>query len=396
MYTSLAHFINDGTVALVPLVGAVFAVRAVPPLVIGMMFIVFNASSAVLSIYVGAIADRTGKPGPMIGMGLGLLSLGILGFSGILVYGNGVGLAVLLGLSAFIAGFGNAFIHPLMATVLQHSYNGREVGNALGVNGAIGSIGRALYPSLYFLVVALLTEDGSVSFFALLGIAVSFLVWVGLRQWSQSKTSSNPPKVGYRAKDLVSRSLVILIVAAFVRNLAVGGIVSWIPTYISIQRGTGITGALGLSITTMYAGAIIGQPIFGLFVNRFDKRIVMGLSSVLSGLSIFGYLFTSGFLAVCLLFIFGFFSLSIFPLFPSLATDYVPREAFSIGNGLVWGLGVTGGQAIGPGIITAIMVSNYDRLGFAFEVMVLIFLASVLFTALIPKPERKVPATLLH
>ena len=389
VYTSLAHFINDGTVSLVPLIGAIFAAKAISPLAIGLMFVVFNISSSVLSTYVGAIADRTGRPGSMIGMGLGLLSLGILGFSGLVVYGSGYTLAVLLVLSAFLAGFGNAFIHPLMATVLQLSYREKSMGKALGVNGAIGSLGRALYPTLYFLATAFLAQDESIAFFALMGFAASVLVWVGFMQKRQPNIESKATRAKYRVRDLASRSTVILIAAAFVRSLAVGGILNWIPTYISLQKGVGVTTLLGLSLTAMYAAAIVGQPIFGLLVGRFDKRLIMGVSSVGSALSILGYIFTTGVVEISMLVLFGFLTLSAFPLFLSLASDYVPREAYSLGNALVWGLGVTGGQAIGPAITTAIIVTDYAKLGFAFEVMALIFLISVVVTAFIPRPDKR-------
>jgi MFS family permease len=71
----------------------------------------------------------------------------------------------------------------------------------------------------------------------------------------------------------------------------------------------------------MYAAAIIGQPIFGLLVDKFDKRLILGIRSAGSALSILGYLFTAGIVETILLLLFGFFTFSAFLLLVSLASD---------------------------------------------------------------------------
>ncbi|MDA8202121.1 MAG: MFS transporter, partial [Chloroflexi bacterium] len=88
------------------------------------------------------------------------------------------------------------------------------------------------------------------------------------------------------------------------------------------------------------------------------------------------------------LFVFGFFVFSGFPLLLSMAADYVPRGSTSLGNALVWGIGVGVGGAIGPPLTGALIGTDYGRLGFAFAVLAGAALISALATALIPRAVR--------
>jgi MFS family permease len=77
LFTSLGHFINDGESFLVPVVvAALVAQRGILPLDVTLMYLAFYLSSAVLSVYIGNVADRTGHPGPLIAVGLAIFPLG--------------------------------------------------------------------------------------------------------------------------------------------------------------------------------------------------------------------------------------------------------------------------------------------------------------------------------
>ena len=149
--------------------------------------------------------------------------------------------------------------------------------------------------------------------------------------------------------------------------------------------GAGLGPALGAAIFWMYFPAILGQPVFGWLVDHYDRRIVLGLSSLASGLSILAYLVSSGWVSVAFLAVFGLFTFSGFPLFLSLAADYVPREAASLGNALVWGVGSGGGSVLGPLVVGVIIASDYGLLGLAFGVLAAVAIVSALGTALLPK-----------
>jgi MFS family permease len=367
--------------------------RGVPPAQTTAMLVLFNAASVVLSLVVGRWSDRTGRPGVLIAGGTALLSCGLGGFYLALVYTTGAALLGGVVASAVLAGFGSAFHHPLSATILQSSFQDASRGRALGYNGAIGSLGRAAYPSLFFLVPVIATIYDPFGVFAAVGLGVAVVLWLGLRAWRAPAVPPAPTALPAHEgqptlRSAATRGAVLLTATVFIRSMATQGIVSWLPVYITLEKGAGLGAGLGLVITTMYAAAIPGQPMFGWLVDHYDRRLILGLSSVGSGLSILAYLFSEGWLSVVCLLLFGLFTFSGFPLFLSLAADYVPREAASSGNALVWGLGASGGSLFGPLVAGAIIVADYALLGLAFEVLAVVALVSAVGTALLPRPVK--------
>jgi FSR family fosmidomycin resistance protein-like MFS transporter len=396
-FTSLGHFINDGEGFLIPVIAAVLVTQhGLTPLEVTLMYLAFYSSSAILSIYAGNLADRTGRPGPIIAVGLSVVSMGFIGFYISASYTSGLLFFASLMISAFLAGLGGAFYHPLSATVLQSAFEDKSRGKALGINGAVGSIGRAIYPSLFLLVAVFATTFGAIAVLAVIGFLASLAIWIGLRLPKARAVAKQAPASRVSFRSVFTKGIIVLTIVAFVRSLAVLGINSWIPTFISVQRGVGVTNLLGITLTIMYVSAIIGQPIFGILVDRFDKRLILGLSSVGSALSIIGYLLTTGTFEIVLLSLFGFFAFSAFPLAFALSRDYAPEGGSSLANALVWGLGVTGGGAVGP-IVTGVIIANdYANLGLAFEVMAAFALLSAVIMVLIPKAKKSTRVPLFH
>lgn len=396
-FTSLAHATNDGMVFFVSLaVDFLASARQVSPLENTAVLVLFNGSSAVLSIFVGRWADRSGRAGALIGPGMALLSAGLAGFYLALANLSGMALLAASVGAATLAGFGSAFYHPLGGTILQASYDEASRGRALGTNGSIGSIGRAAYPSLFFVVPLVATIYDPFAVFAVVGFAVAGILWLGLHGWrppAQTATAEPLPATrGLRSlRSAATRGAVMLTAVVFVRSLATQGVVAWLPTYITSAKGAGLGAILGGSITVMYVPAIFGQPVFGWLVDHYDRRLVLGLSSAASGLAILGYLVTADWLSVLFLALFGLFTFSGFPLFLSLAADYVPRDAASLGNALVWGIGASGGSVVGPLVAGAISAGGYRFLGWAFAVLAGVALASAVGTMLLPRMRKGDP-----
>ncbi len=403
--TSLGHFINDGTVFFVPVIAAIVATRPdVSPAFITLLFLVFYASTAVLSLYVGRLADRLGRPGSLMGLGLAVISVGLLVFYVALEEAGGPALLGTLLVAALLTGAGAAFYHPLGGSLLQAAFEGRSLGLALGVNGALGSLGRALYPSLYFVAAAAIAGYGSVVVFAAVGLVAAGSILLGMRAPGPVRrprrdvapagpraTAGQPSPSGATGmRAVLTPGILILTGVAFLRSTATQGIAAWIPTYLSTQRGLGVSADLGLAVTVMYAAAVIGQPMFGLLVDRLDKRRVLAVASLGSAASILVYLAVAGggWAGEAWLFAFGFFTFSGFPLLLSLVGDYVPRGSNSLANALVWGVGSTAGGALGPVLVGAIVGSDYGRLGFAFTLAAGAAVVSAAATMLLRKPTR--------
>ncbi len=396
-FTSLAHAVNDGMVIYVSFAADFLAsARGAPPAETTAMLFLFNLASAALSVFVGRWADRSGRAGTLISFGMALTSAGLLGFYLGLAFAQGPLLVGAVMLSAIVAGFGTAFYHPLGGTILQGTFDDSSRGLALGANGSIGSMGRAVYPFVFFLVPVLVTIYDPFAVFAVIGFAVSGVLWVGLRTWrapSRRTTSSARPANGGRGsiREAATRGAVLLAAVVFIRSMATQGIVSFLPIYITQLKGAGLTPLLGGAVTAMYVPAIFGQPVFGWLVDHYDRRAVLGLSSLFSGLFVLAYLVSSGWVSVVFLAAFGLFTFSGFPLFLSLAADYVPREARSMGNALVWGVGSGGGSLVGPLVVGAIILSDYALLGTAFEILAFVAFVSALGTVLLPRKAKVEP-----
>lgn len=430
MFTSLGHFMNDGMIFFVPVIGDLLAKgHGASSAVITSMLTVFYLASAGFGIFVGLVADRVGRRAGLIAFGILVLSIGLLGFYVALVVPHGIGRTVAVLTAALITGLGSSFYHPLAGSMLQLAFSDRAKGRALGVNGSFGSIGRALYPSLFFIVAALaISQADTVAIFAGLGILTAVVIAAGLRDLhrpsrrrpgldpapgptgprvepvvgvphpsadgsagrQEGATGSQEAATGGRSiRAILDRSVLVLMAVAFFRSLAFIGIVSWIPIYLSSQRHIGVSSELGYTVTVMYLGGILGQPSFGLLADRFDKRLVLAIDSLGSAAATFLYLSTSGAASMIALLIFGFFTFSGFPLLLSLVSDYVPKESSTTGNALVWGVGSTGGQALGPLAVSLITLGSYHRLGFAFGVLAVVAAATALASPLMAPSARR-------
>lgn len=435
--TSLAHFVNDGVVFFVPVIGDLLAQENhTSPAVVTAMLTVFYVVSAGFGLGVGLVSDALGRRGTMIALGIASLALSLFAFYLALSL-HGLQSDALVMVGAVLAGFGSSFYHPLGGSVLQLNFADAARGRALGVNGAFGSLGRTLYPALFFIVATLgITKVDTTAVFGGLSLLAAAGIAFGLRPSVTGKrtgTAAQPPQASRQPsparepllvsahgqptrpvdasghanppgppghpdpptrsdspggperptpQSLVNRSVLALMIIAFFRSLAFIGIVSWIPIYLTTQRHAGVSATLGVAVTVMYAGGIVGQPVFGLLADRFDKRLVLALDSLGSAAGIFAFLGTPGHgvTAMFALFVFGFFTFSSFPLLLSLVADYVPRERSATGNALVWGLGSTGGQALGPLVVGLLMAGSYSNLGFAFGVLGLVAAATAFGT----------------
>ena len=416
--TSLAHFLNDGVVFFIPVIGDLLAQgHHVSTVLITAMLTIFYITSAGFGIVVGLVADALGRRGSMIALGIATLGVSLLGFYAALSL-TGVPSDVLVLVAAAVAGVGSSFYHPLGGSLLQLGFPESSRGRALGINGAFGSLGRALYPALFFVIAALgISKPATAIVFAVLSLLAAVIVLVGLRPESAApagRRSDAPvpvpspasvpadpagdPPAGQAAarpasvplRSLLSRSVIALTSIAFFRSLAFIGIVAWIPIYLTTQRHAGISTGLGIAVTAMYAGGIVGQPLFGLLADRFDKRIVLAADSLGSALGIFWFLTTYGHGATALLAlaVFGLFTFSGFPLLMSLVADYVPKSASTTGNALVWGIGSTGGQALGPLAASLLMAGSEANLGVAFAILGGVSAVTVLATPLLQRTGR--------
>ena len=385
-FTSVGHFVNDGSVFFLPLiVDLLAALKSTTPLEVSVLLFLFYFSSTLSSVLVGKQADKTGAPGRLMALGIGCLGLGLVGFYLAVLYAGGTDLFAFALLCDFVMGFGSSFYHPLGGSILQTSFGRHASGRALGLNGAIGSLGRALYPSLFFVAAAAFTSAGSLGFFGLVGMGAALVIWVGLGRAEPSvqKKGAGGPSV----RSSMTKPMIILLGVSFLRSASLFGVNAYVPIFLTTQRGLGVSSLLGLSLTAFYASAILGQPFFGFLADRLDHRLVQAISAFGASASIVGYVNYGGRESIALLSLFGFFAYTGFPLLLSLASDYAVQNASTLSNSLVWGFGATGGNSVGPLLVYALALNDYTRLGTSFEAMALLTGISAVGALLMPRPS---------
>jgi len=82
-------------------------------------------------------------------------------------------------IAALLLGTGQAFYHPIGASILSFTY-GKKAPNAMGFNGSFGSLGRALFPSIIVYSILFLGNfNGLLIIFIYISIA-AFIILSGL------------------------------------------------------------------------------------------------------------------------------------------------------------------------------------------------------------------------
>lgn len=397
--TSLGHFLNDGMVFLVPvIIDLIAATHDINPTLITTALVLFYVTTAISANLFGRLIDRRHLQSWGMIIGIVILSIGMLFFALALDH---VFVSTFVIISSMVTGFGASFYHPTGTAILQSYYKGNKLGRYLGVNGSAGSLGRAMYPSLLILVsILLVSNSSSAAFFGTLGVVISIVMLLFMRNYiaEERNARSDPRKETNRSiksneststrKSTITAGIILLAIVSLVRNLAFFGIVSWIPEYFTFVRGLGASIGLGTMMTLMFSGGIVGQLLFGLLVERYNKKMILILTTVFSVLFMFVYLFTTGIISIFALALFGFFNFSGFPIFMSMISDYVPRGSTTVSNAIVWNLGGTAGQAIAPLIIGIYIAGKYSRLPIAFETMLILGLLSILIIFALPRPPK--------
>ncbi|MDA4136070.1 MAG: MFS transporter [Thaumarchaeota archaeon] len=385
-FTSLGHLVNDGWVTFIPLIADIIVnEKQTPSILVTLISVSFYSSSALLNFYVGHLADGNRSQGKMMATGIALFSLAFLGFDIALSYpGQGL-LYFMVAAFAILAGLGSAFYHPIGASILQTSFGFGNRGKAMGVNGSFGQVGSAMFPPLFFAIAMFLSQRSALAVLSALGLGASVAIWFGLGSYGRARRSSGGRSAGVR--EALTKGIVVLTAVTAVRSVAGAGVFVWLPTYITFVKGEGIGSALGFTLAAVFIGAIPGQLIFGTLVERLDKRYVLGMSSAGASLSVIGYISTGGYLGLTFIVLLGFFSYSSFPTLLSLASDYVPQASWTAANGFVWGLGIMGGNVIGPAITQLIIGNDYARLNFAFVLLAALGLIGAAVTPLMKRGD---------
>lgn len=381
LFTSIAHFLNDSFLVTLSILLTYYIDMKVPALFVGAMIALVNLLSGLASPLVSNWADRTGRHSLLMYIGFIMIGLSLASFSGSFVT-RGVPQLAYIGLGSVLLGLGLAFYHPLGGAILQYTYEG-SAGGALGINGALGSVGRALAPTMLVLLIGYLGGSAALAIVSAYVLVLASIVYAGLRPIRMPATRETAARSFSRLSSY-AYMLVPLTAMIFIRAMFITGVMSYTPTYID-----GLTKSkelMGFIVTGAYATAVVGQPFFGWMVNRYGGRFVVVLTTVASTLLYVPFLLVkSAVLLGVTLGLYSFFAFSGFPVLLGYVSQFVDPSARAQANSIVWGIGNTVGGAVGALVGGYIMSqgSLFGLRGVGATMWVLLIFA-VVSTAMLP------------
>ena len=390
IFTSMGHFSNDGNFLLFPVLITYYSlIPGISLILLGAVAIIYNALSGVLSTPIGRFADRTERDALLLAVGIGINGLSVGAFA-IPFLDHALTLPAII-VGSVLLGLGQAFYHPIGATIITESFEKKSATRMLGINGSFGSLGRAVFPTVIVAVMLLVGDADGLFLIMLYLLIFALIIYAGLRNFRRSGNKPKKEKSGSTAesKSIVkkySRFLYILTMVVFIRAMFLTGTITFIPTFLTnVYHSRTIAVAI---VTISFVTAIFGQPYFGSLTARYGGRKIVSFTTVVSGIAFasFIYFATNIILSGISFAIFAFVTYSGFPVLLGYVGQVVPREISTTSNALVWGLGNTLGGAVGIAVIDGFKV--FVSLGDSLTLMLIFALAAIIMLPLIPRNDR--------
>ncbi len=389
-FTSLAHFANDGTALLYPILITFYeSLPGVNYAYLGSIAIVYNLISGTLSTPIGRYADRTGKYGSLLSVGIALLGIASIIMAMPFLYRTNILPFLLLG--AVFMGAGQSFYHPLGATVLRNSY-GADAPKAMGINGSFGSLGRAVMPTTVGFIMLFFGEFTGLMLYSAYSFIMALILYLGLgevRVRKQESMAPEPAKAKIKPVKLLGSSfmpfLYILTISVFIRSLFLSGTSTFIPAFLSSEYDSK---AIALTILLIsYLMPVIGQPFFGVLTTRRGGKFTVVVTNILS-VAFFGFFLISGVNIIFTILSFGFFTFFAYSGFPVLlgyVGQVVPKDALGRSNSIVWGVGQTIGGALGAAVVSVFTI--FVSLNTAIDYMFIFSIVALAFLPFLPSKK---------
>lgn len=403
---SLSHFALDTVMSSIPVLLTFISLYVLPlsAMQFGLIVGAMQLAGAITQPLFGWLTDRVG--GRWTGsIGLGwtacLLLLALLAAES--------GLLLLMAFIIIVSALGSGAFHPTGMKYAAESYPPREASN-MAWFFLSGQLGLAFGPALVGLLLehavpvsnafgatlgpglaGLLQGRGSalpalwVSLLSLPGFILLLLYLPGHRAHRAAAADEAQTRRN-GARNRLSLTVALLFIAMIsLRSLGSPGVVSFIP--LLFQQKGWTPAEYGLIASSFWVGSGLAGVVFGDLADRYDRRLVIAVSMLLSAPTFFLLPVTDGLVALTLAVLSGALSGASHGLVVVLAQGFLPASramASGAALGLVFGTGAVGSAFIG-------WLAGIIGLGTSFQLVAGAIVLASLLTMLLPAQARPAP-----
>jgi FSR family fosmidomycin resistance protein-like MFS transporter len=318
---SAGHAVHDTyTAFLAPLLPAFIETMSLTNTRAGLLTVVMQLPS-LAQPFIGHLADRVGLrylviTAPAIA-GVAMSLLGIAPTYAVLV------------LLLLIAGTTSAGLHAV-GPVMAGRLSGNKLGRGMGFWMVGGELGRTLGPLIIVTAVQFLTLEGT-PWLMIGGLLASALLYLGLRDLPRRPADFQPGLHWQQALRTMGPFLLPLAAIIIVRAFMVSALTTYLPIFLS-EEGAALWFA-GVSLAVLEAAGVVGALLGGSVSDRLGRRLVLGISLVVTPLLMFIFLTASGWVRFPLLLLLGFTALSVIPVIMALVQESFPENR-ALANGV--------------------------------------------------------------
>lgn len=401
---SVGHFANDGTLLVFTMLMVYYIkIPHVSVAVLGSIAVAYQLLSGYLSTRVGKYADAKGDYNKLISVGILIEGLGIFLFGISFIFGYLLYVYAFALLAALVLGFGQAFYHPLGGALLSNTF-GKSSPKYMGANGAFGSLGRSILPSLIAFSILLFGNTVGLISISAFYLLLSIIIFVLLANKRNNNGSSSMNKVrlldrssstdditvsqkamaSHKPFSFYKKSVYKLTLVTILRSASIMATLTFIGVYIKIIGKLTPT-EVGIFLTVTFFFAVIGQYVFGVIVTKKGNRKTVVYTTLISVIAfgfflllrgpVYSYIFYS---------VFTFAALTSFPVFMSYSANIVEKEYNGYSNSVVWGIGTIVGGALGVGLITILLYFGFS-IFIGMVVAEIIGIISIISLPILPK-----------
>ncbi len=385
IFTSLGHFTNDGNFLLFPTLIAYY--RLIPGVslpLLGTMAVIYNLISGFLGSPIGKMADKINHDGLLIFAGIFIEASSVMLFGLSFIFIKYIDYTILI--ASVMLGVGQAFYHPIGASILAFTYGKERSPVAMGYNGSFGSLGRSLIPIMLVYSIDFFGNVKGIYIIVVYTLASAFIILGGLSFFSRKKYSTRNVNSteGRKAEKKpefrdYSRFLYILTLIVFVRSMFLMGTVTFVPDYLDNVLHSTIL--MGYVTFISFLSAVIGQPYFGSMVRKHGGKFTIAITTIISTVFFGLFLLVRSFDMLTLLYmIYVFAAFSGFPVLLGFVAQVIPSEFSTQSNALIWSFGNIVGGSAGIALVTFLLYIHVTL----YNTMVYMLIFAVLSAVLLP------------